>query len=173
MSLTTSSICLSAYIGFPSDVANLIATYAGSESNKWIPRIDPITGKLSFVVNKYYYTNLLSSFSVKVIVVNGFREHTIVVNGVNRYTATTYLQHCVEVDNGIEVSTYSTVEVSPGVFDYYSILYLLSGNLCGLLKGTIHRASGISEKIWMFSIQDTDVMVRTIPDDEDEIDWTF
>ena len=173
MSLTTSSICLSTYIGIPSEVANLIATYAGSISNKWIPRIDSITGKLSFIVNESYYTELLYILSTRPFIVEGVREHTIMTNGVNRYNATTYLQQCGKVENDIEVSIYSTVEVSPEVFDYYFIVYLLKGFRRVFRKGTIHRASGISEKIWMFSIQDNEMMVRTIPDDEDEIDWTF
>ena len=120
MSLTASSICLSAYIGIPSEVTNMITSYACLDSTKWIPRIDPITGKLSFTVNKRYFTSLLSRFSATVID-NEYRMYSRVVNGLSRFITITYAQHYVNDGFDISISIYTTVEVSPEVFEGYHI----------------------------------------------------
>jgi hypothetical protein len=143
MSITTSSICLSKYVGLPIDIANCIARYAGTE--KWIPQFDT-KGKFYRKVNPAYFDELSYICYIQPDIASGRTTHTVVLNNSQRYeTAMTIVQRRHICDNGdMQVTLYTSIEVARGVFNYLSITYVItpySMPLHEFVKGTFHRPS--------------------------------
>ena len=176
MSLTTSAICLSTYLGIPIDVTNAIVQYATPDETKWIPQSNS-NGEFTKKINFSAYFNLLNMFAVRPNVLLGVRTHTLVLDNGSRYTATTYVQSARELENScIEITIYVTAEVRPNLYDYYTIVYNQNNidNRVTFLKGTMHWfAIDQSLPISNFSIHGNVIFANVFDADETEIDWTF
>lgn len=175
MSLTTSAICLSTYLGIPIDVTNAIVQYATPNETKWIPQSNS-NGEFTKKINFSAYFNLLNMFAVRPNVLLGVRTHTLVLDNNLHYTATTYVQSARELENGrIEITLYATVEVSTNLYDYYTIVYNQNNidTRVTFSNGTMHGFAGELRPILNFSTQGNVIFVDIFGYAENDIDWTF
>ena len=138
MSITTASICLSKYLGLPTDVTNCIALYAGTE--KWIPQFDTnnkLTGKINPASAQF--DELSDLCYNKPHMITG---QTVVLNDAV-YTGNTFVQARRFSDDGdIHIMLYTEIEVAEGVFHYLSIVQSASPYSVPVIqfeKGTLHR----------------------------------
>ena len=140
MSITTASICLSKYLGLPMDIANCIVRYAGT--SKWIPQYDT-KGKLYKKVNPRVYGTLSRLCYMHPAFMSGLNTHSVVLNSSIRYdTARTFVQRRHICNNGdLHITLYTMFEVSPDVFNYLSITYMVSPSSIPIrqfVKGVMH-----------------------------------
>ena len=140
MSITTASICLSNYLGLPIDVVNCIARYAGTE--KWIPQFDTknnLTGKIN--TESVQFNELSNLYYDKPDMSTG---KTIVINNSRSYKSTAIIQskRICEDDGDIHLTLYTSIEVAYGVYNYISIVHVVSPYSTPIrqfLKGELHR----------------------------------
>jgi hypothetical protein len=145
MSLTTSLISLSKYLGLPADVSNEILQYSIEEDEKWLIQIDSC-GNIYRKVNRSLVNEVSLLFAVKHIMNTSLSFHPLVVNNaVHHDIVETYVQRSYTNDDGdFEYVLYITNEVSPGRFEYFSVLYRVSPYSTPLrefIRGTVYRPS--------------------------------
>ena len=145
MSLTTTCICLSKYLGIPIDVSNLVSQYSADETSKWITQYDTV-GNLYRRINPTYFVDLSIIINMKPDMYSSIIPHAIVLNGTLRYdTARSVIQRRDVRENGdTEITIYTTVEIAVDVFEYLSITYIISSYTTPLRqfdRGTLYRPS--------------------------------
>jgi hypothetical protein len=142
MSITASSICLSNYIGLPIDVVNHIAMYV-AETEKWITQRDT-NGTYYRKVNPTVFYKL-SRFCIFYKRIGNLDSHTIVFNRSLEYnTAKTVVQNKYIYNGNLYVTLYTTIEIARNIFDYVSIVYMVSSSSLShrqFIKGTLYRPS--------------------------------
>ena len=147
MSLTTALIAISSYVRLPTDVANLIAQYGASETDKWIPQHD-IHGHISYKVNSDFFYDLAKVCYTHPALLSGRNRHTVILNHTTRYdNAITYVYHrYFDENHDLHISLYTSIETAPEVFDYMTMTYVVSPTtdpVRQFVKGTLHRPSEI------------------------------
>ena len=116
MSLTTASICISNYLGVPTELMNIITQYAATNDDKWVPHFDT-AGTLHKKINGHAFTRLSKIYEMRVY--SSVYYHVLVLNDVIRCQSSTRVIYVDEHTSTL----YTKSEIYPGVFDYYTITY--------------------------------------------------
>lgn len=142
MSLTTTLICLSTYLGIPTDITNQIVQYSAEYSDRWIVQYDS-RKEIYRKVNVIFFDELAFVCDEKLLKNTSFSIHSLIVNATRYDSSETQLQHRYQNKNGdFEWIFYTKNEISPNKFEYYWIVCCVgpySTPLHPFCRGTVYR----------------------------------
>jgi hypothetical protein len=168
MSLTTASICISNYLGVPTELMNIITQYAATNDNKWVPHFDT-AGTLHKKINGHAFATLSRIYEMRVY--SRIYTHVLVLNGVISCRSLTRMIYVDEYTRTL----YTKSEIYPGVFDYYTITYDSSSSSSQnqLKSGSVHMSGFTqSQAVTSFHMHGNEMWVSIIDeyDQEEEYD---
>ena len=165
MSLTTASICISNYLGVPTELMNIITQYAATNDDKWVPHFDT-AGTLHKKINGHAFARLSKIYEMRVY--SSFYSHVLVLNGVISCRSFTRV---IYVDDSTR-TLYTKSEIYPGVFDYYTITYDSSSLHEQFKSGSIYMSGFTqSQAVTSFHMHGNEMYVSIIDEDDQEDEY--